>query len=181
MLMIKKYSVCMTTQENRMKCVWHSHISCLSFNSSFFFLYSKQIQTRQYMENNEKSTLILITVSHVHTHLTHRTKSPTIVVESRTKKTPPSRSFINRSVASCRDIGPKYQLKCQKRSQWDIGNTRNTGSCCIIFAYPIICIFNLDGTHKLANNHNTTTLKRLYLFLSVTSKLPAIFALVFLL
>lgn len=44
-------------------------------------------------------------------HLTHRTKSPTIVVESRTRKTPPSLSFINKSVASCRDIGPKYQLK----------------------------------------------------------------------
>ena len=34
-----------------------------------------------------------------------------IVAESLTKKTPPSLSPIRRSVASCRDIAPKYQLK----------------------------------------------------------------------
>jgi hypothetical protein len=46
-------------------------------------------------------------------YLTHKTKSPKMVVESRTKKTPPSRSFMRRSVASDRLIEPKYQLKAE--------------------------------------------------------------------
>jgi hypothetical protein len=44
-------------------------------------------------------------------YLTHSTKSPRIVVESLTRNTPPSRSFISMSVASVLDIDPKYQLK----------------------------------------------------------------------
>ena len=40
-----------------------------------------------------------------------------IVAESLTKKTPPSLSPISRSVASCRDIAPKYQLKIRNQSK----------------------------------------------------------------
>ena len=38
-----------------------------------------------------------------------------MVAESLTKKTPPSRSDIKRSVASCRDMAPKYQLKSKSK------------------------------------------------------------------
>ena len=43
--------------------------------------------------------------------ITKGTSLTCIVAESLTKKTPPSLSPISRSVASCRDIAPKYQLK----------------------------------------------------------------------
>ena len=52
--------------------------------------------------------------------ITKGTSFTCIVAESLTKKTPPSLSPISRSVASCRDIAPKYQLKIWNQSNQEM-------------------------------------------------------------